>query len=30
MLYVMGKKYKKDKKCIISFLKNQNCYKIGS
>jgi hypothetical protein len=30
MLYVTGKKYKKDNKCIISFLKNQTSYKIGS
>jgi hypothetical protein len=30
MLYVTGKKYKKDKKCIISFLTNRNSYKIGS
>jgi hypothetical protein len=27
MLYVTGKKYKKDNKCIISFLKNQTSYR---
>jgi hypothetical protein len=28
MIYIMGKKYKKGKKCTTFFKKNQNCYKI--